>query len=183
MSRIKALAIPIVMSTALTSLGLAAQEDNPFEYKPRQEVAPVETVVQVDNSELSDAQREQVISLLTKFFSEAGVNQNDSLFTVGDGKRYLVIPDEDRLVGKVKDKFIVWDDSRNINIYYDKSSVDDVVTATEYALIAESNGEDIKSIGEKISDSMNNVVGKVSDFTPPPPPRPSGQIKIGRQSK
>jgi len=158
---------------------LAQEPNNPFEFQDRQQAQVVEQVVQADTTELSAPQREQVIALLTAFLSDAGVNSEDSLFKIGNGKKFLVIPDEDKFIGKISGRYIVWDESRKKNIYHNASDVDDILNATEYAAVTSSQGAAIDKVGKKLLNDTKEVVESVFEMTPV---QPTG-IQLGRQAK
>jgi len=173
-----------VACLVMTSVSSFSQDNNPFEFKPRQEVAVVQTAVQVDTRELSASQKEQVIALLTEFLSDASVNSSDSLFQIGDGKNYLVIPDEDKIVGKISGRYIIWDESRQKNTYHNSSKIDDVVTVTEYSKIAESQDEAMSKVGSKLVEGIQGIKQKASDLLPDAPKaNAQGEIQLGKQAK
>jgi hypothetical protein len=171
----------IVACIAVTSINSLAQE-NPFEFKPRQEVQVVQQEVQVDTTELSAPQREQVIALLTTFLSDASVNSKDSIFQIGDGKKYEVIPDEDVLIGKIAGQYIVWDESRKKNVYYSTSNIDDFISESEFAKISESQNKTMAQVGGKLLETMKGAGDSALEYAPSVP-KMDANIKLGRQAK
>ena len=171
----------IAVLIAATSSNSFAK-DNPFEFKPKQETQVIEKEVEVDTRVFSASQREQVISLLTQFLSDASVNTEDSLFQIGDGKKFMVIPDEDVLVGKVAGKYVVWDASRKKNIYHDISKVDDIVSESEFIEISNAQTKSMRKVGEDLLDGVKTVADSVLDKVPSAP-KMNANIKLGRQAK
>tara|TARA_R110001583_G_scaffold4718_14_gene26916 strand:+ start:11677 stop:12210 length:534 start_codon:yes stop_codon:yes gene_type:complete len=148
-------AIAVVVSLVVTSSAYG-QDDNPFVYKDRQQVQAETPVAVASNSDLSDAQREQVLALLTDFLSDSGLNSGDSIYTVGDGKRYFVVPSEDKFVGEISGKYIVFDSSRNKNVYVDSSKYDDVISQEEHDSLTTGQKESISEVGEKLIQGITN---------------------------
>lgn len=170
---------PIMVLVGLALANTAnAQEDNPFAFKDAPKVEEVQTIAPVINTELSNAQREQVLALLTKFLSDSGLNTGDSIYEIGDGKRYFIVPDDDTFVGEISGKLIIFDSSRNKNIYLDSSKYDDVITQEEHESMTKGQKESISEVGEKLIKGITSSAG--SAFKQPPTPQ---AITLGDRNK
>lgn len=166
----KGIKSPVMVLVGLVLAGSAhAEQNNPFAFKDVPKVEHVQTIAPVINSELSNAQREQVLGLLTKFLSDSGLNTGDSIYEIGDGKRYFIVPDDDKFVGKISGKLIIFDSSRNKNIYVDSSKYDDVITQDEHEAMTKDQKESISEVGEKLIQGITSSAGNT--FKQPPAPK------------
>jgi hypothetical protein len=163
----------VVMGVMLAG-SVSAQDDNPFAYKDAPKVEATEAAAPVVNSDLSDAQREQVLALLTRFLSDSGLNTGDSIYDIGDGKRYFVVPDEDKFVGEISGKFIIFDTSRDRNLYVDAADYDEVISQKEHEELSKEKKEAIVGVGERLINGMTSSVSET--FKEPAAPK---SITIG----